>query len=67
MPHPCFYGVDTSTHHDLISSKLNVEEVRQTIEADTLFYLPKEYLLKAGNRAELCLACYTGEYPTKLY
>jgi len=67
MTHPCYYGVDTSTHNELISSKLSVEEVRQTIEADTLFYLPKEYLLKAGNRKELCLACYNGEYPTRLY
>jgi len=67
MEHPCFYGVDTSSDGDLISSKLNVEEVRQTIEADSLFYLPGEYLLKAGNRTELCLACYNGKYPTRLY
>ena len=24
-------------------------------------------LLKAGNRKELCMACFTGEYPTALY
>jgi amidophosphoribosyltransferase len=67
MLYPCFYGVDTSDNDDLISAKLSVDEVRQLIEADTLFFLPKEYLLKAGNRKELCLACYTGEYPTALY
>jgi amidophosphoribosyltransferase len=67
MKYPCFYGVDTTDYDELISSKLNVEEVRQVIEADTLFYLPEEYLLKAGNRTELCLACYNGNYPTRLY
>ena len=67
MKYPCFYGVDTTDYDELISSKLNVEEVRQVIEADTLFYLPEEYLLKAGNRTELCLACYNGKYPTRLY
>jgi amidophosphoribosyltransferase len=67
MPHPCFYGVDTSTHDQLISAKLSVDEVRQTIEADSLFFLPQEYLLKSGNRTEFCLACYNGKYPTKLY
>jgi len=67
MKYPCFYGVDTTDYEELISSKLNVEEVRQVIEADSLFYLPEEYLLKAGNRTELCLACYNGKYPTRLY
>jgi len=67
MEHPCFYGVDTSSDGDLISSQLNVEEVRQMIEANSLFYLPEEYLLKAGNRTELCLACYNGKYPTQLW
>jgi len=67
MRHPCFYGVDTSTYEELISSKLNIEEVRQMIDANSLFYLPEEYLLKAGNRTKLCMACYNGKYPTHLY
>ena len=67
MEHPCFYGVDTSTYGELISAQMAVDEIRQTIEADSLFYLPEEYLLKAGNRADLCLACYNGKYPTHLY
>ena len=67
MKHPCFYGVDTSTYDELISARLDVEKVRQMIEADTLFFLPEEYLLKAGNRTDLCLACYNGKYPTHLY
>jgi len=67
MRHPCFYGVDTSTYDELISATADVEEVRKIIEADSLFFLPEEYLLKAGNRTELCLACYNGKYPTHLY
>lgn len=67
MRHPCFYGVDTSTYEELISSKLNVEQVREMIGADSLYFLPEEYLLKAGNRTDLCLACYNGKYPTHLY
>jgi amidophosphoribosyltransferase len=67
MRHPCFYGVDTSTYEELISSNFNIEEVRKMIDANSLFYLPEEYLLKIGNRTELCLACYNGKYPTHLY
>jgi amidophosphoribosyltransferase len=67
MKHPCFYGVDTSTYDELIGSHLEVEEIRQKIEADSLFFLPEEYLLEAGHRIDFCLACYNGKYPTLLY
>ena len=64
---PGFYGVDTSTYDELISARKNVEGVRQEIGADSLAFLSAESLLKAGNRCELCMACFTGEYPTALY
>ena len=67
MTNPCFYGVDTSTYDELISAHKNVEEVRQEIGSDSLAFLSKEALLQAGGRSELCLACYTGHYPTALY
>lgn len=64
---PCFYGVDTSTYDELISARKNVKEVRQTIGADSLAFLSPESLYRAGNRKELCTACFTGVYPTALY
>jgi amidophosphoribosyltransferase len=67
MKHPCFYGVDTSTYEELISASHSVEEVRKLIGADTLYFLSEEALHKAGNRNELCMACYNGKYPTALY
>ncbi len=67
MRHPCFYGVDTSTYEELISASHNEEGVRKAIGADTLAFLPEEYLLKAGERNDLCMACYNGKYPTHLY
>lgn len=67
MTNPCFYGVDTSTYDELISARKSVEEVRQEIGSDSLAFLSKEALLQAGGRSELCLACYTGIYPTALY
>jgi amidophosphoribosyltransferase len=67
MRHPCFYGIDTSTYDELISARNSVEEVRKIIVADSLCFLTKEALLKAGNRKELCFACFDGKYPTELY
>lgn len=67
MTNPCFYGVDTSTYEELISAKHTVEQVRDLIGADSLAFLSTDALFKAAKRNELCLACFTGKYPTQLY
>lgn len=67
MTEPCFYGVDTTSYDELISARLSVPEVCKAIGADTLAFLSEESLYKAGNRAELCTACFSGRYPTALY
>lgn len=65
--YPCFYGVDTSTRKELIGANHSVEEIRDLIEADSLAYLSPQGLLQAGRRSDLCMACFTGQYPTELY
>ena len=67
MTHPCFYGVDTSTCDQLIGHRCSVEEICRQIEADSLAFLSEGALLRAGNRKEMCMACFTGNYPTSLY
>ena len=67
MTHPCFYGVDTSTRDELISARKEVDSVREEICADSLAFLSPGALLRAGNRKDLCMACFTGHYPTALY
>lgn len=64
---PCFYGVDTTTCEELISARKDPEGVREEIGCDTLRFLSPESLLAAGSRKELCMACFTGKYPTALY
>ena len=63
---PCFYGVDTPTHKELIASSHSVEEIREFIGADTLGYLDEAGLYSFqtnGRRATFCDACFTGRYP----
>lgn len=67
ITHPCFYGVDTSTYDELLCARKSVEEVRRLIGADSLHFLSQEALFRAGERSELCLACFSGRYPTALY
>ena len=37
------------------------------IGADSLGFLSVEGLYKSGRRNELCVACFSGHYPTSLY
>ena len=65
---PCFYGIDVPGKKELIASTHTVEEVRRYINADSLHYLTPERLTRAIglNPDQLCLACFTGEYPIEL-
>jgi len=64
----CFYGVDTSTPEELLCSNRSLEEACAKIGADSLGYLSPESTIKScPGRSELCLGCFTGEYPTVLY
>jgi len=62
---PCFYGIDTPTQKELIGSKLNIEEIRKYITADSLGYLSLEGMLATapGFSYHYCNACFTDQYP----
>jgi amidophosphoribosyltransferase len=67
---PCFYGIDTPTRAELIASSQSVEQIRQTIQADSLYFLSKEGLLEsmgsqhASSQRGFCTACFDNDYPT---
>ena len=65
---PCFYGIDFASRAELIATGLGVEEVRQSIGADSLGYLSKEGMIAATDQesSSLCTACFTGQYPIEL-
>ena len=62
--HQCFFGVDMARRDDLIASRLDVEEIRRQIGADTLGYLSLGGMVQAtgATEGELCTACFTGNY-----
>ncbi len=65
---PCFYGVDISDYDQLISANMGVQEVCESIGADSLVFLNEENTLKAAKGiADLCMACFTGDYPTATF
>ncbi|GLI36566.1 amidophosphoribosyltransferase [Geobacter hydrogenophilus] len=63
--YPCYYGIDTPTRKELISSSHTIEEIRRYITADSLGYLSEEGLLQAvgAGKNPYCKACFSGNYP----
>ncbi|KAJ7249813.1 hypothetical protein O6H91_03G063000 [Diphasiastrum complanatum] len=57
----CYYGVDTPRKEELLSYRLNVEESREFIGADSLAFLPLERLRSMlGEEAPtFCDACFS--------
>lgn len=62
---PCFFGVDFPTYEELTSHNHSVDEVRKSINADTLEFISIEDAVTATDlpKGEFCLACFNGEYP----
>jgi len=68
---PCYYGIDTPSRKELISSSHTIEEISRYITSDTLGYLSREGMLAAAGvpadaqKSCFCDACFSGEYPVK--
>jgi amidophosphoribosyltransferase len=63
----CFYGVDTPRRQELIAANKTIEEIRDFIGADSLYYLSLEGMKTAcgeGEQVSYCDACFTRKYPT---
>ncbi len=62
---PCFYGIDFATRAELIAGSSTVEEIRDSIGADSLGFISLEGLTEATTipAGRLCRACFDGQYP----
>lgn len=64
---PCFYGVDTSTYDELISARLNKEELCKFIGADSLRFMEVPAMGNSFGTNNLCTSCFDGQYVTNLF
>jgi amidophosphoribosyltransferase len=69
----CFYGVDTPNKEDLLAHRMNVEEMRAYINADSLAFVSMDGLYRAmgeqkrnAQKPQFCDACFSGDYPIEL-
>jgi amidophosphoribosyltransferase len=65
---PCFFGIDFASRAELIAGSLSVEEIRQSIGADSLGFVSLEGLVGATTLPgkQLCQACFSGDYPVRV-
>ena len=66
---PCYYGIDTSVQSELIAYGRSLEEIRNYIGVDKLYYISHDGLvasMKEVNPSQLCLACFNGHYTSNL-
>ncbi len=71
--HSCFYGVDTPERSKLLAARMELEPMRDFIQADSLAFISIDGLYRAvGAKGrdkacpQFCDACFTGDYPTTL-
>lgn len=67
ITHPCFYGVDTSSFEELISSRMDVSTLCEYLKADSLRFMSVEELFESYQSKALCTACFDGVYATNLF
>ena len=65
---PCFYGIDFATRAELVANNQTIDQIRESIGADSLSYIGLDNLIEATNVAkdDLCRACFDGVYPVEL-
>ena len=71
--HGCYYGVDTPERSKLLAGRMDVDAMREFIQADSLSFVSIDGLYRAvglagrdNGRPQYCDACFTGDYPTRL-
>ncbi len=62
---PCFFGIDFASRAELMAGNLTIEEIRESIGADSLGFVSLAGLVEATTLPadRLCRACFDGNYP----
>ena len=63
IKHPCKYGIDTPSYEELISARMDADEVCKFIGADSLEFLSIDELTQGlGNERKYSLVSFDGDY-----
>ncbi|UCC21449.1 MAG: amidophosphoribosyltransferase [Planctomycetota bacterium] len=64
LRYPCFYGVDFPTKKELLANNLDLEQIKEFLEVDSIGYMSLEGLLSCADLPadHYCTACWSGQY-----
>lgn len=66
ITNPCYYGIDIPTREELISNRMDPNEIARYIGADSVQFIPLEKLKECVVHPEdYCFACFSGNYPVQ--
>lgn len=65
---PCYFGIEISDEENLIANKMDKEQIREAIGADSLGYLSVESVRQIAKDADidLCDGCFTRNFSAKV-
>ncbi len=64
LRHPCFFGIDIPTREELISNRMEPDEIARDVGAESVRFLPLAALRSCVRSPDdYCYACFSGEYP----
>jgi amidophosphoribosyltransferase len=73
IAHPDYYGIDTPERDKLLAARMDLEEMRQFMAADSLAFLSVDGIYRAmgysgrdKGQPQFTDHCFTGDYPTRL-
>jgi amidophosphoribosyltransferase len=73
ITHPDYYGIDTPERDKLLAARMNLEEMREFMGADSLAFLSIDGIYRAMGyprrdnvQPQFTDHCFTGDYPTRL-
>ncbi len=63
--HPCYFGIDFPDPAELIANTRSVDDIRDFLGVDSLYYLSLEGMLACVKHPSehYCTACFSGRYP----
>jgi len=64
IKHPCYFGVDFADRDQLIAHGRTVEDIREFLGVDSLYFLSEEGMLSVMNQESkhFCTGCFSGKY-----
>ena len=66
--HGCYFGIDFPDSSKLVATNRSIEDIRDYLGVDSLYYLSLEGMLECVKMPaeKYCTACFSGEYPVEV-